>query len=79
MARYILALSIESNFYREYHEEGHTDDELLEQLKGDIEDQIAEYDLLQLVKRMLSFEGELDIPIIVAQEQQENVFAELAN
>lgn len=65
MARYILAVSIESHFYREYHEESHTDDELLEQLKSDIEDQITEFDLPQLVKRMLSFEGELEIPIIV--------------
>ncbi len=79
MTRYILAVSIESHFYREYHEEGHSDEELLEQLKGDIEDQVAEYDLPQLVTRMLSFEGELDIPIIVAQGQQETVFAQLAN
>ena len=41
MARYILALSVESHFYREYYEEGHTNDELLEQLNGDIEDQIT--------------------------------------
>ncbi len=65
MAHYILALSIESDFYREYHEESHSDDELLGELRGDIEDQVAEYDLPQLVKRMLSFEGTLDVPIIV--------------
>lgn len=70
MARYILALSIESNFYREYHEESHTDEELLEQLKGDIEDQVAEYDLPQLVKRMLLFEGTMEIPIIVNRAEQ---------
>jgi hypothetical protein len=70
MARYILALSVESNFYREYHEEPHTDEELLEQLKGDIEDQVAEYDLSQLVKRMLSFEGTIEIPIIVDRVEQ---------
>ena len=67
MARYILALSIESNFYREFHEAGHSDEELMEQLRGDIEDQVAEYPLPQLVARMLSFEGKLDIPILVAQ------------
>jgi hypothetical protein len=42
MARYILVVSIETDFYRGYHKEGHSDDELLEQLKGDIEDQIAD-------------------------------------
>jgi hypothetical protein len=70
MARYILAVSIESNFYREFHEEGHSEDELLEQLKGDIEDQVAEYDLSQLVKRMLSYEGTLEIPMIVDRVEQ---------
>jgi hypothetical protein len=70
MARYILAVSIESNFYREFHEEGHSEDELLEQLKGDIEDQVAEYDLPQLVKRMLSYEGTLEIPMIVDRVEQ---------
>lgn len=70
MARYILAVNIESHFYREYHEEGHSDEELLKQLKGDIKDQVAEYNLPQLVKRMLSFEGKLEIPIIVDQAEQ---------
>ncbi len=70
MARYILTISISSEFYREYHEEGHSEDELLEQLKGDIEDQLAEYDLPQLLTRMLSFEGELEIPIIVDRVEQ---------
>ncbi len=70
MARYILAVSISSAFYREYHEEGHSDDELLEELKRDIEDQVAEYDLPQLLERMLSFEGNLEIPIIVDRREQ---------
>ncbi len=70
MARYILAVSISSEFYREYHEEGHSDDELLEELKRDIEDQVAEYDLPQLLERMLSFEGNLEIPIIVDRREQ---------
>jgi hypothetical protein len=70
MARYILAVSIESEFYREHHAEGHSDDELLEQLKGDIEDQITEFDLSQLVKRILSFEGTLEIPIILDRAEQ---------
>lgn len=70
MARYILGLSIESEFYREYHEEEHTEEELLEQLKGDIEDQMTEFDLPQLVKRMLSFEGKLEIPIIVDRDER---------
>ena len=65
MARYLLAVSIESDFYREYHDDGHSNDELLEQLKADIKDQIEEYDLPQLVTRMLSFEGKLAIPIII--------------
>jgi hypothetical protein len=67
MARYILPLSIESNFYREFHEAGHSDEELMEQLRGDLEDQVAEYPLSQLVGRMLSFEGNLDIPILLIQ------------
>lgn len=70
MARYILALSLESNFYREHHEEGHSEEELLEQLKGDIDDQVAEYDLPQLIKRMLSFEGELQILIMLDRVEQ---------
>ncbi len=70
MARYILALSVESNFYREYHEEGHSEEELLEQLKGNLEDQVAECDLPQLVKRMLSFEGTMEIPILVDRTEQ---------
>ena len=65
MARYLLAVSIDSDFYREYHEAGHSKNELLEQLQGDIEDQIVEYNLPHLVGRMLSFEGSLEIPIIV--------------
>jgi hypothetical protein len=52
-------------FYREHHEDTHSEEELLEQLKGDVDDQISEYNLPQLVTRMLSFEGELEIPIIV--------------
>ena len=75
MARYILALSIESSFYREFHEAGHSNEELMEQLRGDIKDQIAEYPLSQLISRMLSLEGKLDIPIFVAQGQQEFGFA----
>ncbi len=70
MARYIIALSVPGEFYREYHEDGHSEEELLEQLQGDIEDQLAEYDLPQLVKRMLSFEGDLEIPIIVDRVEQ---------
>ena len=70
MARYILALSVESNFYRQYHEEGHSEEELLKQLQGDVEDQVAEYDLPQLVTRMLSFEGTMEIPIIVDRAEQ---------
>ena len=70
MARYILVVSVPSDFYREYHEDGHSDDELLEELKGDIEDQLSEYDLPQLVARMLSFEGSLGIPIIVDRVEQ---------
>ena len=70
MARYILVVSIESNFYREYQQEGHSEEELLKQLQGDIEDQVAEYDLPQLVKRMLSFEGTMEIPIIVDRNEQ---------
>lgn len=57
MSRYILTMRIDSDFYREHHEGGHSEEELLEQLKGDIDDQIAEYNLPQLVTRMLSFEG----------------------
>ncbi len=70
MARYILALGVESNFYREYHEEGHSEEKLVEQLSGDIADQVAEYDLPQLVKRMLSFEGTIEVPIIVERTEQ---------
>ena len=70
MARYILAISIESNFYREFHEDGHSEEELLEQLKGDIDDQITEFDRPQLVKRMLSFEGTMEIPIIVDRDER---------
>ena len=70
MARYILIVSINSDFYREHHEDGHSEEELLEQLKADIDDQIAEYDLPQLVMRILSFEGKLDIPIIVDRAEQ---------
>ena len=70
MARYILTVSIDSDFYREHNGKGHSEEELLEQLKGDIDDQIGEYDLPQLVTRMLSFEGELEIPIIVDRVDQ---------
>ncbi len=70
MAHYILAVSIPSEFYREYHENGHSEEELLGELKGDIEDQVAEYDLPQLVKRMLSFEGSQEIPIIIDRVEQ---------
>ncbi len=70
MAQYILAISIESHFYREYHEEGYAEKKLLEQLQGDIEDQVAEYDLSQLIKRMLSFEGTLDMSIILDRVEQ---------
>ncbi len=70
MSRYILTVSINSYFYREHHENGHSEEELLEQLKGDIDDQISEYDLPQLITRMLSFEGKLEIPIIVDRAEQ---------
>lgn len=70
MARYILTISIESNFYREYHEDSHSDEELLKELNGDIEDQISDYDRSQLVTRMLSFEGSQEIPIIVDRTER---------
>ncbi len=70
MARYILSLSIESEFYREFHENGHLEEELLEQLKGDIEDQVSEYNLPQLIKRMISFEGAMELPILVDLDAQ---------
>lgn len=70
MARYIFALSIESNFYREFHEAGHSDEELIEQLRGDIEDQVSEYHLPQLVARMLSFEGKSDIPVLLFKDSR---------
>ena len=69
MSRYILTISIDSDFYREHYEDGHSEEELLEQLKGDIDDQVSEYEFPQLVKRMLSFEGKLDIPIIIDREK----------
>ncbi len=75
MARYILALSVESNFYWEYSEKGHSEEELLEQLKGDIDDQVAEFNLPQLVTRMLSFEGKMEIPIIADRTGQPAVSA----
>lgn len=65
MARYLLALSVESEFYREYHDQGHGEEELLEQLNGDLQDQIVEFDLADLVKRMLSNEGAFAMPILV--------------
>lgn len=77
MARYILTVSTDSDFYREHHEDEHSDDELLEQLKGDIEDQVADYDLSQLVKRMLSFEGSLEIPIIVDRAEQSGTLSRI--
>ena len=43
MSRYILTVSVNSDFYREHHENRHSEEELLEQLKGDIDDQIVEY------------------------------------
>jgi hypothetical protein len=52
MARYILTVGIDSDFYREHHEDGHSEQELLEQLKGDVEDQISEYELSQLVTKV---------------------------
>jgi 5-methylcytosine-specific restriction endonuclease McrA len=51
MARYLLAICIDSEFYREHQAAGHSEDELLKQLKGDIEDQVAEYDLPLLLAR----------------------------
>lgn len=77
MARYIIVLSIEGDFYREYHEDGHSDEELLDELKRDIEDQVADYDLPQLVNRMLSFEGTMKIPIIVDRGQETSVSSRL--
>ena len=40
MSRYILTLEVEDAFYREFSEQGATENTLLEQLKLDIQDQV---------------------------------------
>lgn len=54
MSRYIMLLEIDDAFYQEFSEQGISKNALLEELKLVIQDQIEEYDLEELMTRMLS-------------------------
>ena len=71
MSRYILTLEIEDAFYREFSEQGATEDKLLEQLKLDIQDQVDEFDLQRLITRMMSSESKEDIVSFAPKKNNE--------
>ncbi len=54
MSRSLMLLEINAEYYQEAHEQGKTEEELLKELNDEIQDELAEYDLAQLLKRMLS-------------------------
>lgn len=71
MSRYIMILEIEDAFYQEFHEQGTTKDKLLEELKGDIEDQLDEYDFRRLMTHMVSSESQRDAVIFAPKKSSE--------
>ncbi len=56
MAEHVMILKIDETFYQEFAEQGAAHEALLEQLKLDIQDQVDDFDLQQLMTRMLSSE-----------------------
>lgn len=73
MARYILAFEIDDAFYREFAEQGATHEALLGQLRLDVEDQFAEYDLKGLMAEMISSSNPHNLVILVPKQDGEGV------
>ncbi len=54
MKRPMMLLDIGEEYYQEAYEQGATEEELLKELKGEIQDELDEYDLEGLLTQMLS-------------------------
>ncbi len=54
MPQYMMVLEIGDAPYQEFSEQGVTEEELLKELKGEIQDELDEYDLEGLLTQMLS-------------------------
>jgi len=76
MAHYILALNIDDAFYQEFAAQGAATETLLEQLRFDIEDQIAEYDFQQLIADIRSSQNHKNRVIFVPKKNGESVFSQ---
>ncbi len=77
MSRYLMILEIEDVFYQEYSEQGTTRDELLEQLKLDIQDQLDEYDFRRLITQMISPKNQEDTIVFAPKKLfEENVLSQ---
>jgi len=72
-----MILEIEDVFYQEYSEQGTTRDELLEQLKLDIQDQLDEYDFRRLITQMISPKNQEDTIVFAPKKLfEENVLSQ---
>ncbi len=54
MSHYMMVLEIGDAPYQEFSEQGVPEKELLNELKGEIQDELEEYDLEGLLQQMLS-------------------------
>lgn len=74
MAEYVITLRIEDAFYQEFHEQGAVKDELLRQLKLDIQDQLDEYDLPRLLTCMVSSENHENVLVLTPKKRESEQF-----
>ncbi len=73
MSQYMIILEIGDAPYQEFSEKGATEEELLKELKGEIQDELDEYDLEVLLKRMLSPDHKNTVVLAPKKEGEEDV------
>lgn len=66
-----LLNAIQASLSREFSEKGATEENLLEQLRLDIQDQVDEFDLQRLVTHMMSSESQEDMVSFAPKKNNE--------
>lgn len=72
MRRYMMLLEIGDAPYQEFSEQGATGDELLNTLKGEIQDELDEYDLGGLLKCILASDDHKNTVAFVPKKDGED-------
>ncbi len=74
MPQYMMILEIGDAPYQEFSEQGAPEEELLNELKGEIQDELDEYDLEGLLKHMLSSDNHKNsVALAPKKDGEENV------